>query len=124
MLVRLYRNTYPTQIILLALITLAIWAPALFHSVPPVQDYDKLQPLYNLLILNNLLINSRLLSFIAMVFVLGQAFLLNKIVNRNDIVTWWQVFKDPDLETVIYQLHTNNLDLVEAVARMEEAGIP
>lgn len=87
MLVRLYRNTYPTQIILLVLIALAIWSPALFQSVPVVQDYDKLQPLYNLLIINNLLTNSRLLSFIALGFVLAQAFLLNKIVNQNDIIS-------------------------------------
>ena len=99
MLVRLYRNTYPTQIILLALIILAIWAPALFHSVPAVQDYDKLQPLYNLLIINNLLTNSRLSSFIAMVFVLGQAFLLNKIVNQNDIVS-----KTTFLPALVYAL--------------------
>lgn len=42
--------------------------------------------------------------------------------DQTPLQTWWKVFKDPDLETVIYQLRTNNLDLVEAVARMDEAS--
>lgn len=99
MLVRLYRNTYPTQIILLVLIALAIWSPALFHSVPAIQDYDKLQPLYNLLIVNNLLTSSRVSSFIALCIMLAQAFLLNKIVNQNDIVS-----KTTFLPALVYTL--------------------
>src|SRR5262245_30569202 len=34
---------------------------------------------------------------------------------------WWQVFEDPDLQALIREAITNNLDLRVAVARVEEA---
>ncbi|HPE87060.1 MAG: DUF6427 family protein [Bacteroidales bacterium] len=87
MLVRLFKNTYPLQISLVILALIALWMPAFLIPVTPVNDYDKLQPLYNLLIVNNLLNNSLLCSLAAMVLLLAEALFLNRIVNNFQLIS-------------------------------------
>ena len=42
--------------------------------------------------------------------------------SKAPLQTWWQVFKDPALETLMAEVRTNNQDLAAAVARLDEAS--
>jgi len=42
--------------------------------------------------------------------------------SKAPMQTWWSIFRDPALDAIIGDVRTNNLDLVAAVARMDEAA--
>ena len=48
-------------------------------------------------------------------------FALAQTTNSLADLPWWQVFKDPLLQDLIYAALTNNYDLKQAVARVEQA---
>jgi len=45
----------------------------------------------------------------------------NQVTNSFGDLPWWQVFKDPKLQELIRTALTNNYDLKQAVARVEQA---
>ncbi|HUL51541.1 MAG TPA: efflux transporter outer membrane subunit [Candidatus Nitrosotalea sp.] len=48
-------------------------------------------------------------------------FATNQTTNSFSDLPWWEVFKDPALQDLIRAALTNNLDLKQAVARVEQA---
>jgi multidrug efflux system outer membrane protein len=51
----------------------------------------------------------------------GYRFALNQATNSIGDLPWWEVFKDPALQDLIYAALTNNYDIKQAVARVEQA---
>ena len=51
----------------------------------------------------------------------GFRFAENQTTNSFGDLPWWQVFKDPMLQDLIGTAITNNYDLKQAVARVEQA---
>src|SRR5215831_8507070 len=51
----------------------------------------------------------------------GYRFALNQATNSIGDLPWWEVFKDPMLQDLIYAALTNNYDIKQAVARVEQA---
>src|SRR5882672_8588129 len=45
----------------------------------------------------------------------------NQATNSFGDLPWWEVFKDPTLQELIRTALTNNYDLKQAVARVEQA---
>jgi multidrug efflux system outer membrane protein len=51
----------------------------------------------------------------------GYRFALNQATNSIGDLPWWEVFKDPALQDLIRAALTNNYDIKQAVARVEQA---
>ncbi len=87
MIVRLFKNTYPAQIAIIILTMVTLWIPAFLKPVEPNLTLNNLQPFYNLLIRSNIFSNTIINTIIAIVIILFEAFFLNKIVNKFNIIS-------------------------------------
>lgn len=84
MLIRFFKNNNPSSFILIPLFALVLWIISFFSESGSVVNYS--MPLYEILVkpLNNLHFIATLIAFLLIV---GEAFLLNYIVNENEILT-------------------------------------
>lgn len=87
MVVRLFKNTYPIQITIIVLSMVAIWIPAFLWPVEPYLDNSQAQPLYSLFVKWNFFSNGYINSIIGFSLVLFEAFLINRIVNRFNLIS-------------------------------------
>ncbi len=83
MLIRFFKNNSPSSFVLLPLFALVLWI-AVFFITHEVTDIG--MPLYNMVIKWFNGINT-IAVFIAFLIMLAEAFLLNYIVNENEILT-------------------------------------
>ena len=100
MFIRFFKSNNAAAFIFLPLLALAIWGFGFFF--PPVQPTDHTMPFYDLI--SGVISKIHWLNiFIAMILVVGEAFLLNYIVNENDLFT-----KQSYLPALFYVLFMSN----------------
>ncbi|PID94004.1 MAG: hypothetical protein CSA95_05025 [Bacteroidetes bacterium] len=87
MIIKFFKNTYPLQIGLILLVSLVLWIPAGIWPREPYLVINNAQPLYNLLIKGHFLTNYTINTILSLLLVLGEAYLVNKLVNRFDLIS-------------------------------------
>jgi hypothetical protein len=105
MFIRFFKSNNASALIFLPLFAIAIWAFGFIHpSIIPVKHS---MPLYEMCggLFSNIL---RLGTFFAMLLIIGEAFLLNYIVNENEVLS-----KQTNLSALFYVLFmSNNNDML------------
>ncbi|MEO6884293.1 MAG: DUF6427 family protein [Bacteroidia bacterium] len=100
MFIRFFKSSQPASFIFLPLLALLLWVPAFLKPLPP----SALQPVFLYAALAQALQNSAFLSvLIAFLLVIGEAFLLNYIVNKHEIAE-----KKSQLPAMFYILFMSN----------------
>jgi len=87
MFIRLFKNTYPLQIALIILVLAAAWIPAFWNPVAAYTIQLPQQPLYSFMIKLHLLNSTAANTIVAFCLILFEAYLLNRIVNRYNLVS-------------------------------------
>jgi hypothetical protein len=100
MIVGLLRSNNATAFIALPLVALAIWSFAFF--IPNTPDIKHAMPLYEL-VLRPMVNISWLNKIIAVLLIIAEGFLLNYIVNENDVLT-----KKTNLPALFYIVFISN----------------
>lgn len=107
MFIRFFKSNNASALIFLPLIAIAIWA---FGFVSPsVVPIKHAMPLYEL-IAGKLVVIPWLATIIALLLVLGEAFLLNYIVNENEVLTKQTYL--PALFYLVFMSNNNNMLLL------------
>lgn len=99
MFIRLFKNTYPLQIALIILVLAAIWVPSFLNPAPAYITPLAQQPLYSFLVKIHLFDSTAINTIIAISLILFEAFFINRIVNRYNLVS-----KTTSLPAFIYVL--------------------
>lgn len=100
MLIRFFRSASPSAFIFLPLIALLIWAMG--FTEPLVVPVKHSMPLYGILA-TPLLLFPWLGMLVALIFIVAEAFLINYIVNENEVMT-----KQSYLPALFYLLMMSN----------------
>lgn len=106
MIVRLLKSNNASALVALPLVALALWSFAFF--VPDTASIKHTMPLYELLVrpMQNI---GWLSKIIAVLLIIGEGFLLNYIVNENDVLT-----KKTNLPALFYIVFiSNNSSMLE-----------
>lgn len=83
MLIQFFKNNNPASYIILPLLTIVLWFPGFF--IEQEVNINQGMPLFDMLVLP--LINLPLVpTLIAMILVIAEAFILNIIINENDLL--------------------------------------